>query len=69
MGGKSSSAHITPPKDPDPTPIITSDPSVEAQASRREEKKRVAGSYGRQKTILAGNTSTDNQNKKTILGG
>lgn len=68
MGGKSP-ATVTPPKDPDPSPTITSDPSAEVQASRREEKKRNVGTYGRHRTILAGNTSTDNQNKKTILGG
>ena len=56
------------PDDPDPTPIAASDPTPEVQGAARSEKKRAARSYGRQKTILAGNTAQDNENKKTILG-
>ena len=67
MGSKPTKADT--PKDPDPRPTITSESSQEVQQARREEQKRVAGTYGRQKTILAGNTSADNANKKTILGG
>ena len=57
------------PADPDPTPISSSDPTPEVQGAARAEKKRVAKSYGRNQTILAGNTSQDNAAKKTILGG
>lgn len=57
------------PADPDPTPMSSSDTSQEVQGAARAEKKRVAKSYGRQKTILAGNTAQDNASKKTILGG
>ena len=57
------------PDDPDPTPIAAGDPTPEVQGAARAEKKRVAKSYGRQNTILAGNTAQDNANKKTILGG
>lgn len=67
MGAKPSS--VKPPPDPDPTPSVTTDTSAEIQSERRETKKRAVGTYGRQKTILAGNTTTDNQGKKTILGG
>jgi len=54
------------PDDPDPTPMASSDPTPEVQGAARQEKKRVARSYGRAQTILAGNT---NEQKKTILGG
>ena len=54
------------PADPDPTPMASSDPTPEVQGAARAEKKRVAKTYGRKKTILAGNTD---QQKKTILGG
>lgn len=57
------------PKDPDPTPMASSDPTAEVQGASRAERKRVKASYGRHKTILAGNTAADNGNKKTILGG
>ena len=67
MGAKSSSVKM--PDDPDPTPINSSDSTQEVQGAARAEKKRVAKSYGRQKTILAGDTSQDNTAKKTILGG
>lgn len=67
MGAKPVS--VKPPPDPDPTPSVTTDTSAEIQSERRETKKRAVGTYGRQKTILAGNNTTDNQGKKTILGG
>ena len=54
------------PADPDPAPMVSSDPSPEVQSAARQEKKRVVRNYGRQQTILAGNTE---ENKKTILGG
>ena len=59
------------PDDPDPTPISSADPAPEVQGAARSERKRVAKSYGRQQTILAGNTnqSRNNAEKKTILGG
>lgn len=57
------------PPDPDPTPVSSSSPTPEVQGAARVEKKRVAKSYGRNQTILAGNTSQDNAAKKTILGG
>lgn len=62
-------AKVRQPDDPDPTPISSSDPSTEVQGASRQEKKRTAKSYGRQKTILAGEGSQDNAAKKTILGG
>lgn len=65
----SSAKSVKTPDDPDPTPMASSDPSPEVQGAARSEKKRAAKSYGRQKTILAGNTSEDNGAKKTILGG
>ena len=65
----SSGGSMKTPYDPDPTPISSSDPTPEVQGAARFEKKRVAKSYGRQKTILAGNTEQDNGAKKTILGG
>ena len=69
FSSKSSSATVKTPDDPDPTPIASSDPTPEVQGAARAEQKRTAKSYGRQKTILAGNTAQDNANKKTILGG
>lgn len=65
----SSGGKIKTPDDPDPTPISSADPTPEVQGAARSEKKRVAKSYGRQKTILAGNTAQDNSAKKNILGG
>ena len=67
MGFKTPKTQI--PDDPDPRPAAVGDSSAEVQSARREEKKRAAGTYGRQKTILAGNTAADNGNRKTILGG
>lgn len=64
---KSSPVHV--PDDPDPTPIVSSDPTPDVQGAARSERKKVAKSYGRQNTILAGNTAQDNGAKKTILGG
>lgn len=64
MGGAKS---VDTPDDPDPTPLTTGDPSPEVQSARRETKKRAASTYGRQKTILAGDAG--NGGKKTILGG
>ena len=58
-----------PPKDPDPTPQVVSQSGQEAQQAKLNAQKKAASQYGRQKTILAGMSSTDNQNKKTILGG
>lgn len=60
---------VAPPPDPDPTPIATTSTSTDVQSASRQERKRAAASYGRKQTILAGNTSFDNANKKTILGG
>ena len=57
------------PADPDPTPMTASDTTQEVAGAARAERKRVAKNYGRQQTILAGNTAQDNANKKTILGG
>lgn len=57
------------PDDPDPTPMATTDTTPETQTAARNERKRMAAAYGRNKTILAGNTSADNAAKKTILGG
>lgn len=68
-GSKMKSNAVQTPDDPDPTPITTSDTSTEVQSAVRNERKRMAGNYGRKKTILAGNTAADNGNKKTILGG
>ena len=65
----SSAKSVKTPSDPDPTPIAASDSTQEIQGAARSEKKRAAKSYGRQKTILAGNTAQDNAAKKTILGG
>ena len=66
MGGAKG---VSTPDDPDPSPMVTGDPSTEVQGARRETKKRAAATYGRQKTILAGNSPVGNANKKTILGG
>lgn len=57
------------PSDPDPTPIAVSDSTPEVQSAARAERKKIAKQYGRQKTILAGNTAQTNSAKKTILGG
>lgn len=67
MGGKAKSVDMPP--DPDPRPTATGDSSQEVRQAKREEQKRNLQTYGRQKTILAGNRSQDNTNKKTILGG
>lgn len=66
---KPKSSTVTTPPDPDPTPIHASDTTQEVQSAARNERKRLAGNYGRTQTILAGNTAADNGNKKTILGG
>lgn len=65
MGFGSKSAK--PPKDPDPTPQVTNSADAEVTA-RRLEKRRIGQNYGRQQTILAGNSGFDAA-KKTILGG
>lgn len=72
MGSKSTKIYPAKmPDDPDPTPISTADSTPEVQGAARSERKKVAKSYGRQQTILAGNTnqSQSNEGKKTILGG
>lgn len=69
MSAKPKSTATPIPDDPDPTPIASADTSTEVQGAARQAKKRVAKSYGRQQTILAGNTAQDNGAKKTILGG
>ena len=74
MGVKKSSSSsaassIRVPSDPDPTPIATSNTSTDVRSAAREAQKRTASSYGRQKTILAGNSASDNAGKKTVLGG
>ena len=57
------------PDDPDPTPMAQADPTPEVQGAARSERKRMAKAYGRQQTILAGNTNAaNNEQKKTILG-
>lgn len=66
---KPKSSRVTVPDDPDPTPTATADSSPEVQGAARAQKKKIASSYGRRQTILAGNTAADNSNKKTILGG
>jgi hypothetical protein len=63
-----SSKKVRQPDDPDPTPIASADSTPEVQGAARSERKRIAGNYGRTKTILAGNTAVDQSNKKTILG-
>lgn len=68
MGAKKPKSVETPP-DPDPTPMHSQDTSQEVQGAARAEKKRIAGNYGRTRTILAGNSAGDNANRKTILGG
>lgn len=55
------------PKDPDPTPQVTNSSDAEVAAAKIE-KRRVGQNYGRQQTILAGNSGADAA-KKTILGG
>ena len=67
--GSSDSQPVKVPDDPDPTPQLQADPAPVAKDAARTERKRVAKSYGRQQTILAGDSSVDNENKKTILGG
>ena len=65
-----SAQKVQTPADPDPTPIQSADPTPEVQGAARSAKKRIASSYGRQNTILAGNSANNNnQNKKTVLGG
>ncbi len=66
MGSKPKTPAMPP--DPDPTPVQSASPSEEVKGAARAEKKRVAKSYGRNQTILAGGSSGDNANKKTILG-
>lgn len=63
------SSKVKQPDDPDPTPMTSTDTTPEVQGAARNERKKIAGNYGRTKTILAGNSSSDNGNKKTILGG
>lgn len=64
-----SGSSIKQPPDPDPTPMASAESGKEIQQAARQEKRRAAKNYGRQQTILAGNTAQDNANKKTILGG
>lgn len=66
---KPKSTAVQMPDDPDPTPIAASDTTVEVQGAARATKKKMAQSYGRQQTILAGNTNQNQGEKKTILGG
>ena len=67
MGTKA--AKVKTPDDPDPTPMAASDTTQEVAGAARAERKKLSRNYGRNQTILAGNTSADNANKKTILGG
>jgi hypothetical protein len=67
MGTKA--AKVKTPDDPDPTPMAASDSTQQVAGAARAERKKLAGNYGRNQTILAGNTAQDNANKKTILGG
>ena len=64
FGGSSPS---TPP-DPDPRPSAAGQDGQEAAGSRRQEQKKIAGMYGRNRTILAG-SNEGGQGRKTILGG
>lgn len=57
------------PKNPDPAPKIVGETSSQVQQAKRDQRKKVSSQYGRGKTILTGNDSTTNENKKTILGG
>lgn len=67
MGAKKpKSIDVRIPDDPDPTPVLRADSSAEVVQANRQERKRTAASYGRSKTILAGN---NNENQKNILGG
>ena len=67
MGTKA--AKVKTPADPDPTPMAASDTTQEVAGAARAERKKLAKNYGRNQTILAGNTAQDNAAKKTILGG
>ena len=67
MGTKA--AKVNTPDDPDPTPMASSNTTQEVAGAARAERKKLSKTYGRNQTILAGNTSADNANKKTILGG
>lgn len=69
MSTKAKSSKVQIPDDPDPTPIHSSDTTQEVQGAARNYRKKVTANYNRGKTILAGNSSVDNNNKKTILGG
>lgn len=71
MGSKSpKAAQVKMPDDPDPTPIASNDSTPEVQGAARDQRKKIAKNYGRQNTILAGNTASNvNAEKKTILGG
>ena len=62
-------AKVKTPDDPDPTPMTASDTTQEVAGAARAERKRNARNFGRNQTILAGNTAQDNAHKKTILGG
>ena len=62
-------AKVKTPDDPDPTPMTASDTTQEVAGAARAERKRNARNFGRNQTILAGNTAQDNAQKKTILGG
>lgn len=65
-----SAKKVDPPSDPDPTPVSSADSVPEIQGAARNEQKKMAKAYGRSKTILAGNTETQqNSAKKTVLGG
>lgn len=68
----SSSRKVKQPPDPDlpdPAPIAAgADTAAEQQSASRQERKKAAAANGRAKTVLAGNTATDNAAKKTVLG-
>jgi hypothetical protein len=63
------SHHAVKTKDPDPTPAVTASSGQEATAAEQDQKRKLKSGYGREKTILAGDTSASADGKRTILGG
>jgi hypothetical protein len=68
MSTKAKSSKVQIPDDPDPTPIASAS-AANSRSAAREEQKRVAKSYGRQKTIIAASQNQPVPEKKSILGG
>ena len=69
MSADTKTSDVEYPKNPDPAPQVVGQSSMQVQQAKRDLRKKVSTQYGRGKTILAGNDSTTNENKKTILGG